>query len=115
MEILRLCAEGSLDGVMAFHSLSTIWYALRKWPDDQRRKWLRDLCEVLTISGASQEKVLEAINNDAFSDFEDCLQEKCGIESKAEYIVTVNTKDFEHSTIETVNPRQLLDMLASQK
>lgn len=96
---------------MAFHSLSIIWYVLRRWPDDQRRKWLRDLCEVLTVSGASHEKVLSAIDNDSFEDFEDCLQEQCGVEANAQYIVTVNTKDFEHSSIDAVNPKQLLAMI----
>lgn len=113
VQIIRLCADGQLEGVIAFHSLSTIWYILRKWPDDQRRKWLRDLCEVLTVSGASQDKVLAAIDNDGFKDFEDCLQEKCGLETNAQYIVTVNTADYKHSAIAAVNPRQLLNLIDS--
>ena len=29
-EIMRLCAEEQIEGYLAFHSLSTIWYVTRK-------------------------------------------------------------------------------------
>lgn len=36
-EIVRMCATGECIGYIAFHTLSTIWYVLRKWDDEKRR------------------------------------------------------------------------------
>lgn len=36
-EIVRMCATGECTGYIAFHTLSTIWYVLRKWDDEKRR------------------------------------------------------------------------------
>ena len=36
-QLMRLCAEGQIEGVLAFHSLSTIWYVTRKAPEAERR------------------------------------------------------------------------------
>lgn len=30
VKIIEMCAKGELQGYMAFHSLSTIWYVLKK-------------------------------------------------------------------------------------
>ena len=35
--IVRMCATGECTGYIAFHTLSTIWYVLRKWDDEKRR------------------------------------------------------------------------------
>ena len=37
LEIVRMCATGECTGYIAFHTLSTIWYVLRKWDDEKRR------------------------------------------------------------------------------
>ena len=108
-EIMKLCAEEKIEGVLAFHSLSTIWYVSRKAPDEERRKWIRKLCILLTVSGADKRLILDAIDNEDFKDFEDALQDCCAVEAEAEYIVTVNKRDFEgHSSIPTVTPDEFL-------
>ena len=52
-KLMGLCASEKIDGYLAFHSLSVIWYVLRKWPQERRRKWLKTICTVLTVTGAS--------------------------------------------------------------
>ena len=108
-KIMRLCAEEKIEGILAFHSLSIIWYVSRKAPDEERRKWLRKLCTLLTVSGADNQLILDAIDNTDFRDFEDALQDCCAVESEADYIVTVNKRDFvEHSAITPVTPEEFL-------
>lgn len=76
--IIRMCAEERLEGYLAFHSLPNIFYILRKSHSEaDRRKMLRKICLVLKVASASHDKVCDAIENDAFSDFEDCLQDEC--------------------------------------
>ncbi len=113
-QIMRLCAEEQIEGVLAFHSLSTIWYVTRKAPDAERRKWIRQLCTLLTVSGADNQLILDAIEKEDFRDFEDALQDCCAQESGAEYIVTVNKRDFAgHSTVLPLTPKEFLSVFES--
>ena len=102
---------GECTGYIAFHTLSTLWYVLRKWEDRERRQSLRAVCEIFSVASASQSEILEAIDNDRFADFEDCLQDKCAKEVGADYIVTCNVKDFNESEIPAITPAQFLKLM----
>ena len=75
--IMQKCANEEIEGAIALHSLSTIWYQTRKLPDETRRDWIKQICELLTIAGAENEAILKAVNNIEFKDFEDALQDCC--------------------------------------
>ncbi len=108
IRIVELCALGKINGYIAFHTLSTLWYVLRKKNDKERRENLRDICMIFSVVSASQTEILDAIEKDSFADFEDCLQDKCAKEVGADYIITVNEKDFTNSEIEAINPYEFL-------
>ena len=113
-EIMLMCAREEIKGAMAFHSLSTIWYQARKLPDETRREWIKQLCELLTITGADNVSVLLAVKNTDFKDFEGALQVCCAETFQADYIVTVNIRDFRgHSEIPALTPREFLSMWRS--
>ena len=111
-EVMKLCTESMFDGYIAFHSLSIIWYVVKKQETEERaRAWLKDICEVLTITGATQKQVKEAIEKSEFRDFEDCLQDECAAHVNAEYIVTCNLKDFQQAKTMAVTPDVFLKIL----
>ena len=68
-DVMTKCADKELSGYIAIHSLPNLWYILRKIPEMQRREWLRDICSVLQVAGASHEDVLKAIDNKLFRRF----------------------------------------------
>lgn len=111
IRIVEMCAKGECIGYIAFHTLSTLWYVLRKRSDKERRENLRDICEIFQVASVSQKEILDAIDKDSFGDFEDCLQDKCAKEMGADYIITCNTKDFENSEIPAINPKEFLELL----
>ncbi|MCM1127434.1 MAG: PIN domain-containing protein [Lachnospiraceae bacterium] len=112
-EVMRLCAEGVFEGYVAFHSLSIIWYVIRKQENEDRaRKWLNEICNILTVAGATHEQVRDAIRNADFHDFEDCLQDECAMHINAEYIVTCNIKDFGHAKVPAVTPDAFIKVIA---
>ena len=111
IRIVELCALGKLNGYIAFHTLSALWYVLRKKSDKERRDNLRDICTIFSVASASQTEIIDAIEKDFFVDFEDCLQDKCAKEVGADYIITVNEKDFEDSEIEAMNPCEFLEKI----
>lgn len=107
-KIMDYCANEKIEGYIAFHSISIIWYVTRKYPDEKRRQWIRELCELLTVVAAEQSDILEAISQTEFADFEDCLQVKCARKSVCDFIITVNIKDFGKSEIPAVTPNVFL-------
>ena len=42
-----LCAEGKIEGFIALHSLSIVWYLMRKYPEKSRMNCLAELCQIL--------------------------------------------------------------------
>lgn len=108
-KVIMICAEGRVQGYLAFHSLPNIFYILRKsYSDTDRRKMLKKLCFVLKVTGASHESICDAIEHEEFSDFEDCLQYECAKEVSADFIVTRNTDDFFFSKVKPLTPHEFL-------
>ena len=105
-KVIDMCYSGKVNGYLAFHSVSIIWYVLRKFvPDlDMRRRWMKKVLQVVHVAGASHEAVLKAIDMDNFRDLEDCLQDRCAESVNAQYIITNNIKDFKESIIMAITP-----------
>ncbi|MBO6178569.1 MAG: hypothetical protein J6O04_05315 [Selenomonadaceae bacterium] len=111
LKIMSFCARGKIYGYLAFHSLSIIWYLCRKVSERERRRMMLRLSNILTVAGASQDEVINAIQNEDFSDFEDCLQDKCAKEAGCDYIVTANLRDFINSEVPAIAPDELLKFM----
>ncbi len=112
--VIAKCANGEMAGYIALHSISNLWYILRKTPEDKRRKWLSDICECLWVAGASHEEVVKAIRMEEFMDFEDCLQDRCAEGVGADFIITRNVKDFGNSAVPAVSPEQFLEIVSGK-
>ena len=113
VEIVRKCAIGECTGYIAFHTLSTLWYVLRKRSDSVRRQNLKDICEIFTVATASQTEIIDAIEKDSFEDFEDCLQMECGRAVDVRYIVTRDASDFTDSDIPCLTPSKVCAMYSN--
>ncbi len=113
IQVMLMCSQKKLEGYVAFHSLSIIWYTAgrMKLPEEIKRDWLDRVCRILTTASANHDSVVEAVHNIEFRDFEDNLQEICAKSIDADYIVTVNTKDYEHSNIKAVTPIDLVQIV----
>ena len=111
-DVLSLCASKKIHGFIAFHSVSNIFYILRKrYSAEERRHLLLGILKFLQVANVNHENVRHALERDDFSDFEDCLQDECAAQNHAEYIITRNTNDFSASNIPAVTPSDFLTML----
>jgi predicted nucleic acid-binding protein len=108
-----MCHSGQIYGYLAFHSVSIIWYILRKYIPDvsERRLWMRKILQIVRVAGASHESVLRALDMENFKDFEDCLQNQCAETVDAQYIITNNTKDFKESTISAITAASFCQLM----
>ena len=114
-EVIRLCGERTVKGYMALHSVSNIFFVMRKnCSGEQRRLLLKGLLKVVRVGGMEHESVVEALEREEFSDFEDCLQDECAKGIGADYIITRNIKDFEQSKVPAITPEQFLEIMENE-
>ena len=76
---------------------------------EERREALKDICQIIKVEGIDSFKIISALDNGTFDDFEDCLQEECAVAISADYIITRNVKDFLSSRIPPILPDQFLE------
>ena len=104
-QIVDSCRNELTDGCISSQSVADIFYILRKdFSVSERKKLLLALCEIFTVEGIDRGKLTVALENDAFSDFEDCLQAECALAFRADYIVTRNEKDYVASAVPCISP-----------
>ena len=109
-EVLSLCASKKIKGCIALHSISNIFYILRKnYSAENRRRLLLGILKFLQVANASHENVRHALERNDFPDFEDCLQDECAAQNHADYIITRNTDDFSNSNIPAITPSDFLE------
>ena len=110
--VFERCVSGDIIGYIALHSVSNIFYILRKrYSVTDRRRLLLAILNLLQVAGANHENVRNALKRTDFSDFEDCLQDECAKQIHADYIVTRNIGDFASSDIPAIMPDDLLKLL----
>ncbi len=110
-KIIHACVEGKVKGCIAAHSVSNMFFILRKdYSAEERRNVLLNLCRIFEIEGIDKAKLLSGLQNEDFSDFEDCLQMECTKAYKAEYIVTRNIDDYKMSEIKAILPKDYLEL-----
>lgn len=111
-EIVFSCKMGKINGCIAAHSIPNIFFILRKsFNIQERRSLLESLCELFEVEGIDKAKIRNAIADESFSDFEDCLQKECAVAFKADYIVTRNCADFKSSTIPCIEPDEFCKLI----
>lgn len=110
--IIKACQEQVISGSIAAHSITNIFYILRKvYTVDERKSILLDICKLFHVESIDVYKLQNALRNEKFSDFEDGLQEECAITGQVDYIVTRNVKDFESGSVPCITPDKMCEIL----
>ena len=114
--ILRFCFQQKCAGYLAAHSVTNIFYILRKqFPASERKKMLIELCEFVEVAGIQKKQIIDALINEDFADLEDRLQVECALAINADYIVTRNIADFSASPIPVILPEDLLKKIVANE
>ena len=93
--IIKRCKDNEITGVVAVHTISTLFYILKKYiPSENIRELFYNLFEIIEIDSANKERILHALRNKTFPDFEDGLQYQCALEETVDCIITRNKKRF---------------------
>ena len=110
-KVILSCTNGETKGCIAAHSLSNMFSILRKDYDaKERREVLLNLCKIFDVEGIDKAKLILGLQNENFSDFEDCLQMECAKAYEADYIVTRNVSDYATSEIKAILPKDYIEL-----
>lgn len=111
-KVLSLCASKKIKGFIALHSISNIFYILRKnYSVESRKRLLTGILKFLQTGNISHKNVRHALERQDFFDFEDCLQDESASQIHADYIITRNTDDFSTSNVPAITPEDFLKLL----
>ena len=110
--VIGLVTQKKIKGAVAAHSITNLWYILRKThSDEERRNYLLSLFELFDVVSMDKNRLVAALEKSDFKDFEDCLQDECAYAINADYIITRNAKDFESSMVKALTPEEFLENL----
>lgn len=100
-KLVLSCLIDGTEGFVTSHSLTDVFYVLRKYHPlpEQRRKFILIIVNNFTIITENKDDFLEVLSDTEFFDLEDGLQMKCAEKAGLDFIVTENQKDFENSKI----------------
>ena len=108
-DILRLCFEQKCSGYISVHTVTNIFYILRRqFSASERKKMLIELCEFIEVAGIQKRQIIDALVNEDFNDLEDRLQVECARSVNADYIITRDITDFSASPIPAILPGEFL-------
>lgn len=110
-QALSLAEAGLIDGVVAAHSLTTLFYLVAKHRTaEQARLTLTQLLVFLSVAAVDQ-AVIEGALNLPYGDFENAVQMAAALYSGAEYLVTRNPQDFKTGPLTALQPAELLALI----
>ena len=108
-EIIQKSQSKDVSTFIAAHSITTIFYILRRiYSVPERKQRLLDLCQIVSVVEIGYKLIINTLRNYYFDDIEDCLQAECAKAINADYIVTRNIKDYCYSEIPAILPEDLL-------
>jgi predicted nucleic acid-binding protein len=113
-QVIRWCQETPHSALVAWHSISNIYYFLRPaLGDTKTRGFISDLVQFVSVASGGKEAVRQALLI-PMRDFEDALQVSAALSGGAELIVTRNIRDFVRSPLAVMTPAQFLRKIISR-
>ncbi len=110
-QLLAFAETGKINGFVAPHSLTTLFYLIEKDQSSAHAKVaITSLLQVLEAATIDQSTIEQALSL-PYRDFEDAVQMMAAVQCKAEYLVTRNVKDFQPAPLSVIQPSELLALI----
>jgi predicted nucleic acid-binding protein len=109
-----LAETRQIEGYVAGHSFTTLFYLYRQQNDSDRAyQAIRSLLRVFEVAGVDR-GVIEMACDLAWRDFEDAVQSVAASKSACHYLVTRNPGDYPDQRLAAIQPADLLAVWASR-
>lgn len=111
-KIINSCVKKENEGYISAHSLSDIFFILRKDKTVEERKALiLNLCSFFIVIPEDKNFYTAVCQNNDWNDLEDGLQMKCADFEKLDYIVTRDAgKGFNNSPVKVISAEDFLNI-----
>jgi predicted nucleic acid-binding protein len=109
--LLAAVETGEVQGYMAAHSLTTLFYLIQKGRSSaEARVTITNLLQFVNIAPVDQSTIEQALNLET-RDFEDAVQMVSALQVKADFLITRNVKDFQPALLPVLAPVDFLGTL----
>ncbi|MBR1912030.1 MAG: PIN domain-containing protein [Treponema sp.] len=108
------CCITFVDGYIALHSFSTLFYVLheKEHKDTEYcRNTFNNLLYVFDVAGLTKPQLIQAVNDGNFSDLEDSMQHGSALACDVDYIITRDRNDFKDSVVPALTPAEFLRLV----
>jgi predicted nucleic acid-binding protein len=108
--LLAAVEKVRVDGYVAAHSLTTLFYLIKKDRGIADAKALiTNLLQFIKVASVDQTTIEQALNLN-YPDFDDAVQMMCAVQCKVNCLVTRNIKDYQPALLPVMQP---VDYLAT--
>lgn len=105
--VLLECEKRTVQGFVAWHTLSNLYYLVSAAKESEARRFLEELVVFIDVVPTARDDFRYAARL-AMRDLEDALQVAAATACGAEVIVTRNVRDYVRSPIRAITPAALL-------
>lgn len=111
VRLLAAAETGKLEGWLAAHSITTLFYLVAKAQSTQQAKVvITELLQFLSVAQVDQTTLERALIL-PYADFEDAVQMMAAVQSGMNYLVTRNPQDYKEGPLTVIQPAELLSLL----
>ena len=109
--LLAAVEMGRVQGYVAAHSITTLFYLIEKSRSSaDARSTITNLLQFIKIVPVEASTIEQALNLD-YRDFEDAVQMICAVQNKVDCLITRNIKDYQPSLLPVMQPVDFLSAL----
>ena len=109
--VLAACETGCCVGLVAAHTVTTLFYLLSKYHDSRfARTQVADLLTIVEVAAVDGWVIRQGLAAQV-EDFEDAVQMAAAAVAKAEYVVTRNLAHFAGGPVPALTPAEFLPLL----
>ena len=113
--IMEECLFGDVEGYVASHTITDLFYILRKdFSVEDRKRLLLFICSHFQIIIEDKAAMIEVLRDENCKDIEDGLQMMCASLQNLDFIVTRNISDFQNSIVPAILPENFLTLYFSE-
>lgn len=113
MELFRRIREIGAAAYVTASSVTDLFYIIRKETHDTEKAYavLENIFKLVSVFAVSK-KDIESTLKEKWKDFEDCVQYMTGKNNEADYIITVNRKDYKEDSLPVLTPASWMEKMA---
>ena len=109
---MRYIIAGNAEGYVTSHSLTDLYFCIRKeFSKQDRQKLLRFIVSKFHIISEDEIDFKTVLLEEDLADLEDSLQMQCAKKENLDYIITENIKDFLNSTVKVLSTSDFLSLI----